>query len=86
MKKAIAILLTALLLLTVFVSCEGDVEDLFGDNITITFNGNGSTGGQMAALKVARGKEVRLTANAYEKTDNDFIGWNTKADGSGDDY
>ena len=86
MKKAIAILLTALLLLTVFVSCEGDVEDLFGDNITITFNGNGSTSGQMAALKVARGKEVRLTANAYEKTDCEFTGWNTKADGSGDKY
>ena len=86
MKKAIAILLTALLMLTVFVSCEGDVEDLFGDNITITFNGNGSTSGQMAALKVARGKEVKLTANAYEKTDSEFTGWNTKADGSGDDY
>ena len=86
MKKAIAILLTALLMLTVFVSCEGDVEDLFGDNITITFNGNGSTSGQMAALKVARGKEVRLTANAYEKTDSEFTGWNTKADGSGDKY
>ena len=86
MKKAIAILLTALLMLTVFVSCEGDVEDLFGDNITITFNGNGSTSGQMAALKVARGKEVRLTANAYKKSDNEFTGWNTKADGSGDDY
>ena len=86
MKKAIAILLTALLMLTVFVSCEGDVEDLFGDNITITFNGNGSTSGQMAALKVARGKEVRLTANAYEKTDSEFTGWNTKADGSGYKY
>ena len=86
MKKAIILLLTALLLLTVFVSCEGDVEDLFGDNITITFNGNGSTSGQMAALKVARGKEVRLTANAYKKSDKEFTGWNTKADGSGDDY
>ena len=86
MKKAIAILLTALLLLTVFVSCEGDVEDLFGDNITITFNGNGSTSGQMAALKVKKGEDFKLTKNAFEKTDYIFTGWNTKADGSGYGY
>lgn len=84
MKKAIAILLTALLLLTVFVSCEGDVEDMFGK--TVSFNGNGSTSGQMAEMKVKKGEEVTLPANEFTRTDYVFAGWNTQADGSGTGY
>ena len=84
MKKAIAILLTALLLLTVFVSCEGDIEDMFGK--TVSFNGNGSTGGQMAEMKVKKGEEVTLPANEFTRTDYVFAGWNTQADGSGTGY
>ena len=84
MKKALIIILTALLVLSAFVSCEGDVEDLFGDNIKITFNGNESTSGSMAALKVEKGKEVQLTANAFKKDGYVFIKWNTEPDGSGD--
>ena len=84
MKKAIAILLTALLLLTVFVSCEGDIEDMFGK--TVSFNGNGSTSGQMAEMKVKKGEEVTLPANEFTRTDYVFAGWNTQADGSGTGY
>ena len=84
MKKAIAILLTALLMLTVFVSCEGDVEDMFGK--TVSFNGNGSTSGQMAQMKVKKGEEVTLPANEFTRTDYVFAGWNTQADGSGTGY
>ena len=84
MKKAIAILLTALLLLTVFVSCEGDIEDMFGK--TVSFNGNGSTSGQMAQMKVKKGEEVTLPANEFTRTDYVFAGWNTQADGSGTGY
>ena len=50
MKKALIIILTALLVLSAFVSCEGDIEDMFGK--TVSFNGNGSTSGQMAEMKV----------------------------------
>ena len=84
MKKTIIILLTALLLLTVFVSCEGDIEDMFGK--TVSFNGNGSTSGQMAEMKVKKGEEVTLPANEFTRTDYVFTGWNTKADGSGKGY
>ena len=86
MKKALIIILTALLVLSAFVSCEGDMNNIFGSNVTITFDGNGSTSGSMAALKVEKGKEVQLTANAFKKDGYVFIKWNTKADGSGDYY
>ena len=84
MKKALTIILTALLVLSFFVACSGEAEDLFGKKIT--FNGNGSTSGRMADLKVKKGEEVTLPANAFEKTEHVFAGWNTKADGSGTAY
>ena len=84
MKKALTIILTALLVLSFFVACSGEAEDLFGKKIT--FNGNGSTSGRMADMKVKKGEEVTLPANAFEKTEHVFAGWNTKADGSGTAY
>ena len=84
MKKALIIILTALVVLSVFVACSGEAEDLFGKKIT--FNGNGSTSGRMADMKVKKGEEVTLPANAFEKTEHVFAGWNTKADGSGTGY
>ena len=84
MKKALTIILTALLVLSFFVACSGEAEDLFGKKIT--FNGNGSTSGRMADMKVKKGEEVTLPANAFEKTEHVFAGWNTKADGSGTGY
>ena len=52
---------------------------------SIKFNSNGGTG-NMDDLSMAYGTAKNLTANAYTKTGNNFVGWNTKADGSGTAY
>ena len=51
---------------------------------TVTFNGNGSTGGSMAneTASVA----TALTANAFTRTGYTFAGWNTAANGTGTAY
>jgi hypothetical protein len=51
---------------------------------TVTFNGNGNTGGTMAN-QTASGSTA-LTTNAFTKTNNVFAGWNTAIDGSGTTY
>jgi hypothetical protein len=86
MKKTLIILLTAILALSLFISCEGDLDEALEAKITVTFDGNGSTDGEMAALKVKKGEDFKLTKNAFEKTDYIFTGWNTAADGSGTAY
>lgn len=53
---------------------------------TIKFNGNGSTSGSMSNLSMTYGVAKNLTANAFSKTGNAFVKWNTKADGSGTSY
>lgn len=74
----------------------------WGDNVTnttkgntyyakwtysITFDGNGATGGSMTAQQVTEGDtSTTLTANAFTKTGYAFNGWNTAKDGSGDSY
>ena len=85
MKKT-AILLFSILTLFLIVSCnnEGVVDDAF--TVTVTFNGNGATSGDMAAQKVGRGTDTRLEANAFERTFYRFTGWNTACDGSGTAY
>ncbi|MBQ6477940.1 MAG: leucine-rich repeat protein [Erysipelotrichaceae bacterium] len=56
--------------------------------ITLRFNSNGATSGNMKDLIVY--KDTKLTKNAYKKIVNNktirFLGWNTKQDGSGDFY
>ena len=53
---------------------------------TIKFNGNGSTSGSMSNLAMTYGVAKNLTANAFSKTGNAFVKWNTKSDGSGTSY
>ncbi|MBQ6497959.1 MAG: S-layer homology domain-containing protein [Bacilli bacterium] len=55
------------------------------DYKTINFNANGGSG-SMRATKLTTGKNIRLKYNLFTKANNNFIGWNTKADGSGDSY
>ena len=52
---------------------------------TITFNANGGTG-DMAAQTIHINKATALKPNTFTKEGEIFKGWNTKADGSGDDY
>lgn len=85
MARTVSILLTVLMLF-LLVSCSGDgvVDEVF--TVTVTYDGNGSTSGAMAPQKVGRGIDARLEANAFEKTDYRFTGWNTASDGSGTAY
>ena len=54
-------------------------------NYTITFDKNAETAtGTMKVASISAGKN--LTANAYKNKDYKFVGWNTKADGSGYTY
>jgi len=48
---------------------------------TVTFDGNGSTGGAMSPQTSTVG--AALTANAFNRTSYVFTEWNTAADGSG---
>ena len=52
----------------------------------ISYDGNGSTFGQMNNQNVVWGNSVTLNKNVYQKTGSIFTGWNTEADGRGDNY
>lgn len=52
------------------------------NNNTITFNGNGSTGGTTANQTLATGATANLNANGYVRTGYSFGGWATSAAGS----
>ncbi len=56
------------------------------NNYTITFDGNGNTGGSMSNQTIASGASANLTTNAYTKTSYTFAGWNTLANGTGTSY
>ena len=49
---------------------------------TVTFNGNGATGGAMAAQSFTYGVAKDLSANAFQKTGQDFKGWATTQGGA----
>ena len=63
---------------------EAPNED--GSSITVSFDGNGSTAGEMAELTVGADGKVTLPAVAFTKDLYDFTGWNTVYDGSGVSY
>lgn len=53
---------------------------------TIAYNGNGATGGSMASTSCTYGKNVTLRKNTFTRKGYTFVGWATKADGSGTEY
>ena len=53
---------------------------------TITYNGNGATGGSTAKSTHQYGTAKALTANGFSRTGYTFAGWNTAANGSGTNY
>jgi len=65
--------------------------DCGGNACTVTYNGNGSTGGTAptdASSPYQSGATVTVIGNIGNlvKTSKEFDGWNTAADGSGTDY
>ena len=55
------------------------------ESYTLSFDPNGGSG-EMAAETVTYGVATRLPENAFTREKYSFIGWNTKADGSGTSY
>lgn len=53
---------------------------------TISYNGNGSTGGSTASQSKDHGASLTLRSNGFTRTGHTFSKWNTKADGSGTSY
>lgn len=52
----------------------------------IAYNGNGHTGGSMSNSTCTYDVAKTLTKNSYVRLGYEFIGWNTKADGTGTSY
>jgi len=55
------------------------------NSITVAYNANGGTG-TMNNQSMKYDQTANLTANAFTRTGYTFVGWNTKADGSGTSY
>lgn len=53
---------------------------------SIVFDGNGNTGGSTASMSMTYNVSKKLTANGFTRMSYKFIGWNTKADGTGTNY
>ena len=53
---------------------------------TVTYNGNGATGGSTPTSQHTYNIASNLTANGFIRTGYKFNGWNTKANGSGTAY
>ena len=52
---------------------------------TLSFNANAGSG-SMNSIELEEGKKFTIPSNPFTRTDYEFVGWNTKADGSGASY
>ena len=71
-------------------STQGATVNLYAqwkpNTYTISFNGNGKTGGSTASMSMTYDTAKNLTANGFTKTGHSFSGWNTKSNGDGTSY
>ncbi|MBR1582701.1 MAG: leucine-rich repeat protein [Spirochaetales bacterium] len=91
-KITILILVTLLALGSVLISCKQDPASPGDDPVKpavteykITFDANGGEG-TMASLVVKVGEKAVLSRGTFTKGEEQFTGWNTKADYTGDIY
>ena len=84
MKKAIIIILAALLMLSVFVACDNEdiVDSLLG--YMVTFDANGGEG-EMEDQTIPK-NGTTLNPNEFTRKDYFFVCWNTQEDGEGTPY
>ena len=84
MKKAIIIILAALLMLSVFVACDNEdiVDSLLG--YMVTFDANGGEG-EMEDQTIPK-NGTTLNPNEFTRKDYFFVCWNTQEDGEGTSY
>lgn len=64
---------------TLYACWAGNVQ-------TLTYHGNGATGGNTAAQSGKTGDELTTNANGFTRDGYTFVEWNTKADGTGGHY
>lgn len=58
---------------------------LINPHYKVKFDANGGTG-TMSDMDFVYGTAQNLTANTFTRSEHEFIGWNTKADGTGTSY
>lgn len=56
------------------------------DPITVHYDGNGATGGSVSDQKTGRNVPITISQNGFTWANHEFLGWNTKSDGSGTSY
>lgn len=56
------------------------------NDVTLTYKPNGATGGSMPSPSGKVGDDVYTQPNQFTWPGHTFTGWNTKPDGTGDDY
>jgi len=70
-----------------FTACKDSTEPPAPTTYTVTFNVNGGNGTVPAAQTVQIGSDITLpSGSGLSKSGYSFDGWNTKADGTGDNY
>ena len=85
MKKKIILCLVAVIAILCFISCKQDVEI---KTYTVTFYANGADSGTTpTAIQVQERKSFTVPSQGTLMREGcDFVGWNTKKDGSGNVY
>ena len=72
---------------SITVNANTTVTAIYDVKRTVSYDGNGSTGGTTPSTQeVVNGGTVTAASNTFTKTDHVFIGWNTSANGQGTSY
>ncbi|MCL2066703.1 MAG: InlB B-repeat-containing protein [Treponema sp.] len=80
-------LVAVAIFLTTCTPIEGDIDSLRSSRYTVSFNTNGGEGNAPPAQTIKIGSSIILPNGSGITKDNYiFGGWNTKADGTGDNY
>ncbi|MGL5020849.1 MAG: InlB B-repeat-containing protein, partial [Mycoplasmatales bacterium] len=66
-------------------SYKGKIKIIIEDSYSVNFDANGGQG-TMNTQNFVKDIEQPLSENEFTKLNNSFIGWNTKADGTGESY